>query len=94
MDLIKFVPEQLMILVAGIFIIGIFLKKTPKIKDWLIPWILIVLGVIGSITLNKDISATSVIQGVICVGAAVLTNQLVKQTSEGISTEEKDIRIE
>lgn len=85
MDLIKFVPEHLMILVVGIFIIGTFLKKTPKINDWLIPWILLVLGIIGSIALNNSLSVTSIIQGVICSGCAVLTNQLFKQTTEGIS---------
>ena len=71
MDLIKFVPEHLMILVVGIFIIGTFLKKTPKINDWLIPWILLVLGIIGSIALNNSLSVTSIIQGV--------TNYLSKQ---------------
>ncbi|MBK1809422.1 phage holin family protein [Clostridium sp. YIM B02505] len=80
MDIIKFVPEQLLILVAGIYVIGIFLKSTPKVKDWLIPWVLLLIGVIGSVTLQQGFTALAVFQGIAATGVAVLTNQLIKQT--------------
>ncbi|SUY47045.1 holin [Clostridium putrefaciens] len=81
MDLIKFVPEQLLILLAGLYVIGIFLKNSPKVLDWSIPWILLVVGIGGSITLQQGITALAVFQGIVCTGTAVLTNQLIKQTS-------------
>ncbi|WP_027633398.1 phage holin family protein [Clostridium hydrogeniformans] len=84
MDLIKFVPEQLLILVAALYVIGIFLKAS-KIKDWTIPWILLVVGIIGAIGI-EGISVLAIIEGVICTGVAVLINQLIKQ-----STEKKDL---
>lgn len=77
--IIKFVPEQLLILVAALYVIGMFLKKTPKIQDWIIPWILLVLGVIFSISI-MGINATSILQGIICSFGAIATNQFVKQT--------------
>ncbi|WP_160679428.1 phage holin family protein [Clostridium sp. C8-1-8] len=80
MDLEKFVPEQLMILVAALYVIGMCLKSTPKVKDWLIPWILIIIGIIGSISLQKGFTALAVFQGIVSAGLAVLSNQLIKQT--------------
>jgi len=81
MDLIKFVPEQLLILVAALYVVGIFLKNSPKVSDWSIPWVLLIVGIVGAIGL-EGVSVLAVIEGVICVGVAVLTNQLIKQTSE------------
>ena len=78
-NLIQFVPEQLLILVAALYVIGIFLKGSNKIKDNFIPWILLVLGIGFSICIN-GIRATAILQGVICTGVSVLSNQLKKQT--------------
>lgn len=78
-NIIKFVPEQLLILVAALYIIGYFLKSTPKIKDWTIPWILLVLSVGFSISI-MEVSSTSILQGIICSFGAIATNQFVKQT--------------
>lgn len=77
-NIIKFVPEQLLILVV-IYVIGMFLKKTPKVVDWSIPWILVVLGVGFSVAI-MGINPNSILQGVICAFGAIATNQLVKQT--------------
>ena len=78
-EIIKFVPEKLLILVAGLYVIGIFLKRTPKIQDWIIPWILLILGIAFSIAI-MGINPTSVLQGIICSFGAIATNQLIKQT--------------
>ncbi|ASN68310.1 putative holin [uncultured Caudovirales phage] len=78
-NLIQFVPEQLLILVAALYVIGIFLK-TSKIADWTIPWILLSVGILGAIGI-EGISVMAVIEGIICAGVAVLTNQLIKQTT-------------
>lgn len=78
-NIIKFVPEQLLILVAALYVIGMFLKKTPKIVDWSIPWILIILGIGFSISI-LGVNPTSILQGVICAFCSVGANQLVKQT--------------
>lgn len=79
-NIIKFVPEQLLILVAALYVIGMFLKKTPKVVDWSIPWILIILGIGFSISI-LGVNPTSILQGVICAFCSVGANQLVKQTS-------------
>lgn len=78
-NLIQFVPEQLLILVAALCVIGIFLKGSNKIKDNFIPWILLILGVAFSVFIN-GVTPDSVLQGVICAGVSVFSNQLKKQT--------------
>lgn len=79
MDLIKFVPEELLIVVAALYVLGMFLKNSSKVPDWIIPWVLLIFGIVGSIALS-GLSAMAIIQGIICTGVAVLTNQLIKQT--------------
>lgn len=79
-NLLNFVPEQLLILVAALYVLGIFMKNSPKVLDWLIPWVLLVVGIIGSITLQRGFTALAVFQGIVATGVAVLTNQLIKQT--------------
>ncbi len=81
-NIISFVPEQLLILVAALYVIGVFLKKTPNVKDWTIPWILLILGITFSIAI-LGISATSILQGIICSFGAIATNQIIKQTYRG-----------
>jgi uncharacterized membrane protein YoaK (UPF0700 family) len=78
-NLIKFVPEQLLILVSALYVVGMFLKKTPKVTDWSIPWLLLVLGVAFSVAI-MGINPTSILQGIICSFVAIATNQLIKQT--------------
>ncbi|WP_194190792.1 phage holin family protein [Clostridium chrysemydis] len=94
-NLMVFVPEQLGILVAGLYIIGVFLKKTPKVADWCIPWVLSVLGMVGSIGINvigqgvtAQLVTTSILQGLCAAGVSVLGNQIVKQTTKKINKEE------
>lgn len=78
-NLIQFVPEQLLIVVAALYVLGLFLKNS-KVKDYLIPWVLLIVSVIASIAIG-GINITSVLEGVICCGVSVLSNQLVKQST-------------
>ncbi|WP_066868896.1 phage holin family protein [Clostridium mediterraneense] len=78
-DLTNFIPHQLLILVAALYVIGTILKKTPKVQDWMIPWILLVIGIIFSVIIC-GFSATSILQGIICSFGSVGINQLYKQT--------------
>ena len=81
MDLMQFVPEQLIILVVSLYVLGMFLKNSPKIQDWTIPWILLLVGIIGSISIQQSFSALPIFQGIVATGCSVLTNQLIKQTT-------------
>lgn len=82
MDLLSFVPEQLMILVVVIYLVGYLLKTTKYVKDNLIPIILVILGMIFSCALQKELSALAILQGIICWGVAVGVNQSLKQMTK------------
>ncbi|GAA0071789.1 hypothetical protein UT300003_33140 [Clostridium sardiniense] len=95
MDLMKFVPEQMITLMVGAYVLGVFLKRTPKIADWSIIWILLVFCELGSLgmnvlgnPLNGQLLVNSISQGIICTGVAVLTDQLMKQKPEKESEKE------
>jgi len=83
-EIIKsFMLEQALVLIPVLWIIGAIVKRTPFIPDWLIPYILLVLGAVGGLV-TVGVSAEGVIQGILAAGAAVLGHQLVKQTSEAV----------
>ncbi|MGC5326630.1 phage holin family protein [Brevibacillus sp. SYSU BS000544] len=72
-------PQMTGVYVA-LLVIGYFLKKTPMVKDWLIPWILVGIGIVLACGVLKGITVVAIIQGVLVAGATSLTHQLWKQT--------------
>lgn len=87
----NYIPLELMILVIVLYGIGMMLKGLNKIKDCLIPFILLPIGVVLAMLEQHSISSTSFMQGIICVMVACYGNQLIKQGVELIdSYKEKD----
>jgi prepilin signal peptidase PulO-like enzyme (type II secretory pathway) len=74
-----YIAEGVYYLVPALYVVGLFIKKIPKIPDWIIPITLLVLGVVASMAIlgwNVD----SAIQGVLVAGVTVFVNQAYKQT--------------
>lgn len=80
MNIMEFITEQAFILVPALYVLGLMLKQTKQIKDWTIPWILLICG-IGSCIAIMGINIQALLQGVLVTGVAVFGNQLVKQTT-------------
>jgi hypothetical protein len=80
-DLIEYINSNLMFLIPVLWIIGYFLKKTTKIKNNLIPWILLIFAEI-SIILIQGFKYQDVLQGILITGAAVLGHQLLNQSKK------------
>ncbi|ALP03679.1 MULTISPECIES: phage holin family protein [Bacteria] len=80
-NLISFIPEQLLILVAALSIIGKGCKKYKQLDNKYIPIILLVLGIGFSIWM-LGFSPNAVLQGVICWGISIGINQTYKQLKE------------
>lgn len=78
-EIIQYIVSEALVLVPVLFIIGLLLKNTPKVADWSIPWVLLVIGVVGGILLVGD-PLGGAVQGILVTGVTVLTHQLVKQT--------------
>lgn len=81
MNIMDFITEQALILVPALYILGLMLKGTEKVKDWTIPWVLLICG-IGSCIAIFGVNIQAILQGVLVTGAAVFGDQLLKQTTE------------
>jgi hypothetical protein len=81
MEFVKFITENALVLVPALYVLGLILKGTEKVADKYIPVILLPVGVLGSIAI-VGFSANAVIQGILVTGAAVYTNQLIKQVTK------------
>lgn len=81
MDFTRYITEHALVLIPALYIIGMIIKNTEKIKDKYIPVILLILGIAGTIGI-MGFSVDSIVQGVLVTGAAVYTNQLIKQSGK------------
>lgn len=85
MNFSEFLQSGTQIVVAALYVIGIFLKSLHKFPDNLIPFALTAIGV-AVCGWNSGLSAGSVIQGILAAGAAVLINQCYKQSEKAQDT--------
>ena len=79
----QYLIDKALILIPVLMILGAILKNTPKLPNWIIPYIMLVLGILGGIGLI-GFNAQGIIQGILVAGSAVFAHQLVKQGSEGL----------
>ncbi|CCL06457.1 hypothetical protein BER37_001299 [Clostridioides difficile] len=80
-NLISFIPEQLLILVAALYVIGAGCKKYKQLDNKYIPVVLLILGIGFSIWM-LELSPVAVLQGIICWGISIGINQTYKQLKE------------
>ena len=87
-NLLTFIPEHLLILIAATYVVGMFLKGNPGFKDTKITVALMIFSVVGSVLLtliNTEYTSyitaviNAVFQGILCWGVAVGINQTSKQ---------------
>lgn len=89
MDYTEFINPEFLTFVPALYLLGMFIKKTEKIKDKYIPFILSGVSIVlccGYSAAVNGLSATNMItafvQGIFVTATAVYTNQLIKQTSK------------
>lgn len=90
-SLLTFIPEKLLILIAAIYVFGIWLKKIESVKDNYITVILMVFAIIFAVLLNLinsqykvmyEAIVNAILQGILCWGVAVGLNQTYKQLNK------------
>lgn len=86
----EFIMENVLYLVPMLIVLGKIIKEIPKIPNWLIPFTLLVLGVIAAnAILGWSVPAT--VQGVLVAGTAVFGNQAWKQGAKAIISKEQNV---
>lgn len=78
MDFLSYITENALILIPVLVVIGQIIKNIQLIDNKWIPLILLPLGVAGAMALGGW-TVDAAIQGVLVTGAAVYSNQVVKQ---------------
>ncbi len=74
----KWISENMLIISAVLYVLGLFIKQIPKIPNWTIPFILTFIGIAFGWTIEGF--PQGIIQGILCAGAAVLANELITKT--------------
>ena len=90
LNLMEFIPSNLIILVAVLYVLGVGLKKS-KVKDKYITVVLLILGITIAVLLSiisaqyktmLDTIINGAMQGVLCWGVAIGVNQTAKQLNK------------
>lgn len=92
MDFVQYIKPELFILIPVLYLIGVALKKST-IKDKFIPLLLGATGIVLALIWvlascdyhGKEVFTavfTAITQGILCAGASVYANQIVKQITK------------
>lgn len=82
MDFVTLMVEGGVFIAAGLYVVGLMLKKTPIVPDWVIPWALAGLGIVAAgFSMEGGFTVENILQGLFACGAAVWGNQAYKQTT-------------
>lgn len=76
------IDDRLLIVVAACWAVGVILKKTPKVADWTIVYIVTLFAIAFSMCLI-GFTAEAVIQGILAGAFSVYGHQIVKQARQG-----------
>lgn len=75
-DLMDFIPQELLIMVVGLYIVGAYLKTLTKIKNEYIPAILLPLAVVSACLFLGGFTIANFYIGIASWGIAIGVNQI------------------
>lgn len=98
MELSEYIRPELMVLIPVLYILGMALKRAQWVADRLIPLLLSGAGIVlaaAYLLLNPDgmnagqCILAGALQGILCAGMSVYSNQLYKQSGKDDDTQDK-----
>lgn len=88
-NITEYIRDGYVILIPVLYIIGSFIKHSERINNKYIPLILMGVGIVFGICISLGCNDTvlsaiinGTVQGILTAGAAVLSDQVVKQLSK------------
>lgn len=91
MEFVNFIKENLYVVVAALYVLGIFIKAIPKIPNWTIPFILLAVSIpVVMAIMGWDDWPQGLMQGILCAGGAVLVDQSIKQINSARGIDRKE----
>lgn len=86
----ELIDPRLIIVVAACWVLGYIFKQTPRVPDWSIVYIVLIIAVWLTIGL-LGWSVESLIQGILAGAFAVFGHQAVKQPVKAVKEHEKGL---
>lgn len=86
----ELIDPRLLIVVAACWVLGYIIKQTPRVPDWSIVYIVLIIAVWLTIGL-LGWSVEALIQGILAGAFAVFGHQAFKQGKEGVKDREKSM---
>lgn len=86
----SFVKPESMILIPVLYLIGLFLERTPKVSAWKIPWVQVIVGITFCLAYYGMI-IDAVVQGILVAGVAVLMRDLIHKRNHPIKKENNKV---
>lgn len=83
MDILQFILEEGLVMVPVLFVLGEIIKHTALLDNRFIPFVLLVVSILLTPWLLGGFEATNIVQAILVVGAAVLTNEAKDQYLKG-----------
>lgn len=87
-QILSFILPEILILIPVLIIIGMMLKRIENIKDWTIPIVLGIIGILFAIMIlgfkegfSGPIILNGILQGILAAGMAVYVHQLTIQST-------------
>lgn len=78
-NILEFIVKDGLVMIPFLMILGFIVKNTGYIKNELIPVVLALVSIGVTPWLLGGFNATNIIQSILVVGGAVLSNQVYKQ---------------
>lgn len=79
----EYINPAMLAVVVALWFIGYGLKQTPKVPNWSILWIIVILGIVAGMLLVSP-TIEGIIQGILAAALSILGHQAVKQTANGV----------
>lgn len=77
----QMIDSRLLIVVVACWVLGYILKRTPRVPDWTIVYLVTAFALVFSLWL-LGITPEAVLQGILCGAVAVYSHQLLKQAQK------------
>lgn len=84
-DFSIYVNQEVLILLPALWFITYLLKRTPQVPVWIIPWVMVILGIAGASSILGGFRGYTIYQGVIVAAINVLGNSLIQDTVGGLT---------
>jgi hypothetical protein len=81
--IVQLLDPELSVVLAACWVLGNILKRTPRVPDWTIVYMVSLFAIVFSVWI-LGFSPLSLLQGFLCGAVAVYGHQIVKQTKEGV----------